>query len=78
LQYNSTIKTEAYLKIFNRDLNDEELRKKRHLKVKIKFSNRGKLNTLYRSFFDTHARKIVIRGVINKFKRKKRGNFNSL
>lgn len=77
LQYKATNKTEAYLKIFNEDLNNEEFRKKRHREVKIKFSIKSKINTLFRSFFDAYTRKIAIRNVIHRFKARKHGNFNS-
>ena len=72
LQYNSTTETEDYLKIFNKELDDENLRKKRHHKIKKRAAQKRKLNFVYRLFFDKYFIIFQAGRIVRKYSKIKR------
>ena len=66
LDYNSTPKTAAYIKTFNEELNDENLRAKHHKKIKRKLFIKKGLRIIYKSLFDKAHRNWLIKRTTDK------------
>ena len=66
LRYNSTEEIEAYLTIFNEELNDDKLRSKRHQKTERKLFIKSRFAIIYKSFFDKEHREWLLKRVTDK------------
>ena len=66
LQYHSTKEIEAYMHIFNENLNDDDLRNKHHKKTERKIFIQSRLNIIYKSIFDKAHRTWLIKRIMDK------------
>jgi hypothetical protein len=66
LDYNSTPKTAAYIKTFNEELNDENLRAQHHKKTTRKLFIKQRLQIVYKSTFDKNFRNWLIKRLSEK------------
>ncbi|MFY9243728.1 MAG: nucleotidyltransferase family protein [Polaribacter sp.] len=66
LEYHRTHETKAYLKIFNEELEDEILRKKRHKKTSRSLFIKMRLDIIYKAIFDKAYRNWLLKRTTDK------------